>query len=186
MRELQPLLLCLVLGSCLSQNPPPVIHYFHPALPAATQGDSTQVPQPLNLGRISAAAYLHEEMVWRISEVELGFDDLNRWVEDPALLLKEALEQVLYQESGFHYSTAVNALSAEFHLRRFEERPVPDGEVCVQLFLTVQRYAETTRNRDEVHVHVPMEGDGPDAAAMAMGSALHQAAQEVAGYLRGG
>ena len=186
MRGLQPLLFCLALGSCLSQTPPPVIHYFHPALPDTTPGDTSQEPQPLNLGRISAAAYLHEEMVWRISEVELGFDDLNRWVQDPALLLREALEQVLYQEAGFRYSTAVDALSAELHLRRFEERPGPEGEVCVQLFLTVQRRAQTTRNRDEVHVHVPMQGDGPDATAMAMGRALHQAAQEVAGYLRGG
>ena len=172
MQLLPPLLLCLVLGSCLSQNPPPVIHYFHPALPEAAQADTSQLPQPLNLGRISASAYLHEEMVWRISEVELGFDDLNRWVEDPALLLREALEQVLFQEVGFRYSTAVDALSAEFHLSRFEERPSPERGVCVQLFVTVQRGAMTSRTRDEVHVHVPMEGDGPDAAALVSTSGL--------------
>jgi hypothetical protein len=139
----------------------------------------------LNLGRISSAAYLHAEMVWRLSDVELAFDDLNRWVEDPALLLREALELVLYQEAGFRYSAAADALTADFHLRRFEQRLGSDGEVCVQFLLTVQG-AGDERRVHEVHVHVATEGEGPADAAVAMGTALYRAAGLVAEHLRDG
>lgn len=182
MRRALPL--CLLLGACLAQNPPPEIRYFHPALPEVDEGDGGSEVIPLYLGRITAAAHLHEEMVWRISDVELGFDDLNRWVEDPALLVREALELVLYQEAGFRYSSSGGELEAEFHLRRFEERPGPEPEVCVQLFMTARGGGAPTRRR-EFHVHEPADDDGPEAAARAMGAALYRAAREVAADLRG-
>ena len=172
----------LVLTSCLSQNPPPEIRYFHPALPEIEESPADL--RPLSLGRITSAAHLHEEMVWRISEVELGFDDLNRWVEDPAELLREVLELVLYEEAGFRYETAAAQLITEFHLRRFEERVGDEPEVCVQLLMTARGPGLAPRRR-EIHVHAPMTGSGPEAVAEAMGTALYRAARVVADQLAG-
>ena len=184
-KQLWSIPLCLLLVACLSQNPPPAIHYFQPVLPDLAEPQA-RPPIPLSLGRIGSSAYLHEEMVWRVSDVEVGFDDLNRWVEDPALLLREAFEVVLYQEAGFVYSTDPDAISADFHLRRFEERPGIEPVVCVQFMVTARRAAGATPDHREIHVHESMARGGAEAAATAMGMALYRAARELADHLRGG
>src|SRR5262249_60659521 len=72
----------LLCGGCLSQNAPATPRYFHPATPApaasanaAPAGDALKV----RLGRVSAAPYLGDRMVVRVSDVEIGFDELHRW-----------------------------------------------------------------------------------------------------------
>ena len=94
---------CALLGKNEVLSP----SYFSPEAPVtpsqapigdATAGAHTQLQ--LRLGRVSAAPYLGERIVFRESEYELGFYEERRWTEKPGAYLKRALSRSLFEEHG--------------------------------------------------------------------------------------
>ena len=95
----------LLLGatSCLSQGEVDMPRYFHPRAGVAEQAAS------LTVRRVTAAGYLSERMMWRLSNVEVAYDDLNRWAAPPATLIEEALR-----------GTAPGGAAVDVHVTAFE------------------------------------------------------------------
>src|SRR5688572_26651074 len=52
----------------------------------------------LKLGRITAASYLGERIVFRDSNYELNFYEERRWTERPEDYLRRALSRALFEE----------------------------------------------------------------------------------------
>ncbi|MEM7165657.1 MAG: ABC-type transport auxiliary lipoprotein family protein [Planctomycetota bacterium] len=99
-------LLCGLTG-CLSQTTPVEIHYYSPNFPIETREllrDRFPKDQAadLRLRPVTAAATISESLTWRVSAVEVAFDETNRWAVAPAKLLTAALNRHLYLDGPFY------------------------------------------------------------------------------------
>ena len=130
------LLLVFVVSGCLSQTPPVAIRFFHPQppqRPTTEPEDATpKLGVPLHMGRVTAAVHLRERMVWRVSDVEIGLDERNRWASQPEALVAAVLKSALYQSQRFVPLPTGNP-SIEAHLEAFEARlPQQDAYVSAE------------------------------------------------------
>jgi len=93
-------------GCALTSKSAPIdIRYFTlddgaPVAAAPATAPGTAAGKKLRLGTVTAAAHLHERMVYRDSPVELGYHERARWSERPDAYVRRALSRALFQERG--------------------------------------------------------------------------------------
>jgi uncharacterized lipoprotein YmbA len=174
----------LALVGCLSQNPPIELRYFRPLLPDAVADPAPGEPRELRLDRVTAAPHLRERMVWRSSDIELGFDDVNLWIADPAALVEDALVRVLFLERGFAATDARDAPSLDVHVTAFEEVIGSSRSCEVELRVAYRAASDGPQRTRLIRREAPIGAPGPEAFVRAAGRALHAAALELADWLQ--
>jgi uncharacterized lipoprotein YmbA len=179
-------MVALVCSGCLSQNAPPTVRFFHPAplaAPPASAAASTGEPLPVRIGHVSAAPYLGDRMVVRVSDVEIGFDELHRWASPPDVMVEDALRRLLVPENGFVVSGSLEALVVDAHVAAFEGVSTSKS-VSIEIELTLERHGGGDSSRGTVRVTRPTNVDDPVALAKSAGEALGEASQKIALWLR--
>jgi len=175
-------------GSCAltSKSKPLEIRYFTPetprdpdpgAKPVATQ----TLDVDLRLGRIRAASYLRDKIVYRDATRELGFYERLRWTEEPDAYVERMLTRALFEQRGIRQRVTGSGLTLDVDIAAFEEWRAPRRAARVELIW---------RLRDEKLVWVqrtvtaerPIEADrsgSGTAIAQAMAAALADALERI-------
>jgi ABC-type uncharacterized transport system auxiliary subunit len=136
----------------------------------------------VRLGRVSAAPYLGERMVVRVSDVEIGFDELHRWAAPPDVMVEDALRRLLVPDNGFVVSDALDALVVDAHVAAFEGVSASKS-VAIEIDLTLQQPGGGNASRGTVRVMRPTNVDDPAAVAKSAGEALGEASVDIAKWL---
>ena len=100
--------------------------YFEPepqpaGVPAKGAGASVGAPMELQLGRVTASAYLKSRMVYRTSSLELGAYDDRQWTERPEEYLRRAMLSSLFDARGITQVLSGEGPTLDLELRAFEE-----------------------------------------------------------------
>ena len=111
--------LCFGCGLISPSEPEPTV-YFNlaaervPTREKAVTGDGLSV----RLRPVRAATHLKERIVWRESEVKLGFYDLRRWAEQPSDMIDVRLRRELFEKRRLLRSVASDAPILEVRRNR--------------------------------------------------------------------
>src|SRR5687767_15244825 len=81
----------------------------------------------LRLREVTAAAHLHERMVWAEPDGEYGFYEGARWTEPPSAYVETAVTQALFEQGRFRRQSGADAPILDVHLMAFEEIVGEDG-----------------------------------------------------------
>jgi cholesterol transport system auxiliary component len=145
----------------------------------------------LRLGRVTAASYLGERIVFRDSNYELGYYEERRWTERPEAYLRRAAARALFEDRGLRrvVSGAGPALDIELsELAELRSPPVVRVRATYVLYddRLVRRQATLTIERPIPSAATAREGAETAARAMAdaFGDAVNQIADRVAADLR--
>jgi len=161
---------------CLSQNPPAKVRWFVSAeIPFAPVSESNA--QPLYLKQVTSRAHLKEPMVWRLSPVELFFDELERWSVPPAALVEGVLFDALFTTGPFVASDARDALELQVHVNLFEG-VYGQEDLAVCEIGVVHNDGKLIRQRTFRSTQ-KLESREPDELARRLGRALYLVALEV-------
>lgn len=165
-RSMSGALLLLTSGcALLSKSEPAAPRYFsaeaadRPARAAAEKSG-----QPLRLGTITSGADIRENLVFRRSDFELGYDEDHRWTEKPEVYLRRSLARMLFEERGFQRVVSGRANTLEVELAAFEEVLGPQGKararavvvlhderaVLIERTLTVEEPVGDSREPEDV------------------------------------
>lgn len=172
----------LALCGCLSQRSPSAVRWFLPQVPefepevAATSGIVLLQP-------VQASPHLGRPMVWRLSAVEILFDELAQWGAEPEALVEETLSEALFVSGPFRRAArgAAGTVALTVELRAFEG--VLDGELVARAEVVVQARAEGTEETRRFSASARMETRDAEALAEAMGEVLHALARDVRSYI---
>lgn len=179
-------LCCVALLTSACVNPlrpgaPQPIRYFSADAVAPEASTFETFVEDVRLRHVTAAANLRERAVWRISDVEYGFYELNRWTEMPAVFLERALIAEFFERRGMLRGQSSRNLDVE--LLAFEEIVRPEHSVRVALHVHLADELGKTHLRRTIEVVRPV--DGADFASVAqelrhaLGDAVHQAGEAV-------
>lgn len=176
--------LALALGGCalFSKNDVPTRRYFSPDLASARTASVPRANGELRLGRVTAAASIAERIMYRTSDHEVGFYDDRLWTEKPDAYLRRALSRVLFEEQGLHSVMRGAGPTLDVELLRFEEVMAPQhvGRVKVAFALSDERVVSLQQT---FLVDRPIADASPEAVAQAMGEALRDAVDAIAGHV---
>ena len=186
------LLLPTAAGCALTSKSDPMMpRYFSPdesrgraqmaASPTAEHEGETHAE--LRLGRVTAASYLGERIVFRDSNYELGYYEERRWTERPEAFLRRAVARALFEDRGLRrvVSGAATTLDIELtELTELRSPPVVRVRATYVLFdeRLVRRQATLTIERP-----IPGAAAAPvraEIAARAMADALGDAVNQMA------
>lgn len=164
---------CLALAGCSSTEGP---RFFSPPheVPAAAAATSVT----LTLAPSVSGQHLGDRIMWRRSDVEVGFYDQERWTQPPSRYLDRALSDALFVAGGLRRSErGGTALAVE--LVSFEEVLLPGHEVRVELrALLVDAAGQALLERRFAATHEVASEDA-EAMARAFGKALDAAVAEL-------
>ncbi len=181
------LLAVLFAPSCLSLSPdaPPPTRWLSLMSEASKPGTSetgTTTPEPnvpnIRLGAVTASDAITDQLISRISEVELRYNNLVRWAESPSVIVQRALEDQLFQRQGFLFDAgAERRLDAE--VITFEEHLVPrrEGRVAVVAKLVDADGRALFHRR--FAASIPVNGDDPALVAEALNEGMRRVVREI-------
>lgn len=179
------LALLAVLPGCLNPAAPPPVRYFDPPvlLEAAPASPRTK---PVRLVAVTGRRMISENIIWRMTDLEVAFDELNRWAEAPDRLVERALRRALFASGALRAIAAGEATEhlievevTAFEHRQSEEvarveievlRSDADGLVQTKRFVAQVAAAQTAQGTTEDYVR-------------AMGVALSRVVTEVRDWL---
>ena len=178
------LVLVLLATGCVFRNAPEP-RFYRPES-AALAGEA-EVPSaaedaaPLRLRPVRGTPLLRERIVWRASPVEYGLYEQRRWSDLPASYVERALENVLRGTSGIRLTDAPGAAALHVEVVAFDEVLAPARVAAVSLAVVLID-AERDRLIDRTFsAEVPIANGMPAATAVAMGKALDEVVEAVAG-----
>jgi len=199
-------MLTLVLGTVAgcaltSKSDPLTPRYFSPdesrsrapvaAVASTSERDAETQTTELRLGRITAASYLGERIVFRDSNYELGYYEERRWTERPEAYLRRAVARALFEDRGLRrvVSGVGPALDIELsELAELRSPPVVRVRATYVLYdeRLVRRQATITIERPIPDATTPSKSAETSARAMAdaLGDAVNQIADRVTADLR--
>ena len=176
---------CALLG----KSEPMAPRYFSPSeadakMPElASTSHEPGVGAELRVGRITAASYLAERIVFRESNYELKFYEDRRWTERPEVYLRRALSRALFEEQGLHRVVSGPALTLDVELTEFSELKsrAPLAQVRATYILYDNRLV---RREGTVEVVLPIATDdqklvSPEAAVQVMTTALRTTVRQI-------
>ncbi len=120
-------------GACafFGKADPIVPRYFSPeAVPTAGANAMTTAPAngtattgglELRLGRVNAAAYLKDRIVYRDTAYELSYYDERRWTDKPELYVRRALSRALFDQRGLRQIISGPGPTLDVDVLAFEE-----------------------------------------------------------------
>ena len=173
-----------------SKAEPNVFRYFTPEgldapapAPSATRTDVGAASSiQLRIGRVTAAAYLREEIAFRDSSYEVSYLDDARWTERPDTFVRRALARVLFEQRGMRQIVAGACPTIDIELSAFEELRAPRHAARVQMTWTL-RDQQVVRVEETFAVERPLSSKGaapPSDIARAIASALDEAVSRIA------
>lgn len=179
-----------VLGCALTSKSEAIEpRYFSPERSGAIEKPASAPAGPaaeLRIGRISAATYLDERMVFRDSAVELGYYQEKRWTEPPEEYLRRRLERELFEKRGLRHVVSGSAPTLEVELTAFEEIRKPKRIARVQVSARLQdsrlvRWEETLTVDQPVAESSNDEGadETVEAVSLALVAVVNQIADRV-------
>jgi cholesterol transport system auxiliary component len=187
-RRTQSIALACFLGGCalLGKSEPFVPRYFSPdSAPRVAPASSSAAAKGtlLKLGRITAASYLGERIVFRDSNYELSFYEDRRWTERPEDYLRRALARALFEEHGLRRIVSGGGPTLDVELVEFAElrRASPVARVTATYILYDVRFV---RREATVTVELPIARPNPntesaESAVRVMTAALNEAVQRI-------
>lgn len=145
-KSLMILVLPIVLGglpgcALLTKSSPIVPRYFEPETDLRSE-QTSNVPaasgeKRLRLGRIEASPHLRERMVYRTSELEVGYYENRRWTERPEAYVRRALSRSLFERHGIVPVVSGAASNLDAELVAFEEIQGDEHRVRVGIVLSL-------------------------------------------------
>lgn len=159
-----------ICAGCLSSKPPVEPRWFTPPVPARATAESVA------LGAVTAAPHLGEPMTWRLSPVEVAYDETNRWVATPAELLAAAAAQCLRVDGS-----APRRL--QLHLLTCEAIRGDRTTVHVSFRARLERGGDQPLLQTEFDDTQSCPDDSPESIAAATGTALGRTLTALATWL---
>jgi cholesterol transport system auxiliary component len=131
----------------------------------------------LRLGRINAAAYIKDRIVFRESAYEVGYYEERRWTEMPESYVRRELSRALFDRRGVRQIMYGPGTALDVDLVAFEEVRVPKhvGRVELRFVVVGDRSVRFTRS---IAVERAVGNVTGDAAAGAIVQALSTAMVE--------
>ena len=182
-------LACCSLAACAltSKSDPLRPRYFTPESGGAESAPTTapgfgpsSAGLSLRLGHISASTNLREQIVYRRSELELGYYEDRRWTERPEVYLRRALSHALFEQRGVVRAMSGPVPTLEVELVAFEEVRAPQHKARLRAIAMLhdQRFG---RFEQTVTVERPIVGDDDDidGVVRALSEALQSAVAEI-------
>ncbi|MBK8979119.1 MAG: membrane integrity-associated transporter subunit PqiC [Planctomycetes bacterium] len=161
-----------LLAGCLSSNPPVEPRFFEPPAPAGPLPELAG----FELGRVTCAPHLDARMTWRLSPVEVAFDERNRWIAPPDVLVGAAL-------AARRPAAGAPAARLDVHVTAFEAVRGQDLRARVALRATVTPLIEAGPDRVAARCEATAErelaSDAPAELATGLGAALDAALREL-------
>jgi cholesterol transport system auxiliary component len=199
-RSALALLIVTAAGCALTSKSDPLTpRYFSPdesrgrgqiAATTTEERDETRGGE-LRLGRITAASYLGERIVFRDSNYELGFYEDRRWTERPEAYLRRAVARALFEDRGVRRLVSGVGPALDIDLTELAELRAPRVVRVRATYVLyderlVRRQATLTIERPIPGAATPKESAETAARAMAdaFGDAVNQIAERVAADLR--
>jgi cholesterol transport system auxiliary component len=183
-----------------SKSDPMMPRYFNPdesrgrgqlAASTTAEPEGETHGAELRLGRITAASYLGERIVFRDSNYELGYYEERRWTERPEAYLRRAVARALFEDRGVRRVVSGAAPTLDVELSEWVELRSPP---IVRVRATYVLYDERlVRRQATLAVERPIPSAATanqraETAARAMadafGDAVNQIADRVAADLR--
>lgn len=164
----------LSLAACSSSPEAP--RFFRP--PAETPIAAPVTSQALSLAPTAAGQHLGERIMWRRSDVEVGFYDQERWTQPPARYVDQALSDALFVAGGLRrVERGEPALAVQ--LVSFEEVLLPNHQVRVELRALLVDAEGAALLEQSVSATRPVGSEDAEAMARAFGAALKGAVREL-------
>ena len=180
-RLILTLSLCALAG-CLSQRSPATVRWFVPEVPEFEVGGSG-ADRIVLLQPVQASSHIGRPMVWRLSGVEILFDELSQWGAEPEALVEEALSEALFVQGPFRSSglgqTGTVGLNVE--LQAFEG--VLEGELRAHAELVARLRIQGVEETRRFTASARMENRDAESLAEAMGDVLHELARDVRSFV---
>jgi ABC-type uncharacterized transport system auxiliary subunit len=154
----------------------------------AAAGDEAAPPAlggiAIRLRGVRSRPFLHERIVWRVSEVEYGLYEERRWIDLPAHYVEGALGTRLRETSGLRLTDDPRAPALHVDVLAFDDVLRPTHEANVTLAIALDDAACGRLLTRTVDARVGIESDEPASMARAMGQALDDAVAQVAEAVR--
>lgn len=178
--------LCL-LGGCLTRNEQTRVRYYslnniETPVPRASQ----HWPTTLGIRPLTAASRYRDRILYRVSEVEVGFYPFDRWVEPPEEMVNRLLTELIEASGLFQQVAAAEdvqpsswILSGE--VTRFDEVRKPEGRFAACWLRLELRRARTEQLlwSEMLTATVGLADNTPEALAQAMSQAVHDVAVQL-------
>jgi ABC-type uncharacterized transport system auxiliary subunit len=184
--------LCALLTGCLGPRSfTPVSYYsIEPEAGSMPQADRTWA-MPLGIQPFSAATRYRDRILYRLSEVEVGFYEYERWVEPPQEMVTRVVASTLHASGLFQQVRQIDRIQLpawilSAALLRFDEVRAPDARMA-ECWLRL----ELRRAQDEqllwsntLKSSVALTTETPAALAIAMTRAVQQIARQLVSELQ--
>jgi ABC-type uncharacterized transport system auxiliary subunit len=182
------LLACaLLINGCLFHDPPPPRYYAPPSALLTTEDDPPTDPAPgvraVRLRRVDAASYLGEQIVWRGSDVERGMYEQRRWTEFPSRYLERAMARALDRTPGIDRVNNGRVPTLDLELISFDEILAPWHAADVMVVASLRDADQRTIFERTFVAQQPIADANPASTARAMGAALDEVVQQIAGQV---
>ena len=170
----------------LSKSDPLTPRYFSPE-PAASAGDDSASARPvkaggsapeLRLGRVTAASYLGERLVYRTSSYELGFYEDRRWTERPDEYFRRSLSRALFESGGARRIVSGSGPTLDVELVEFAELKAPSHVARVQAIYALYD-PRAVRTEATVTIELPIRTVSADREAAEAVRSLSEALSSV-------
>jgi len=167
-------LLAQVDCALLSKSDAFVSRYFSPESAATSADPVGPTGLELRLGRVDAAAYIREEIVFRDSRYEVGFYEGRRWTERPDFYVRRALTRALFDRRGIRQIAYGAGATLDVDVIAFEEvrAPAHVGRIVLDYSIVDHRVVRFARS---ITIERPIAYATGDAAADAIVGALSTA-----------
>ncbi len=181
MKLVLPFLLLMTGCALLGKSEPLAPHYYTPesVTPPST---AAKEGTPLRLGLIRAGSDIRQNLVLRVGEHELAYDDEQRWTEPPENYLRRALSRVLFEDRGMQRVISGAATTLEVELIAFEEVVGPPRKVRVSAIVIVHDEL-TVKLQKTITVEKPIADAHTETAVAAMGEALLDLVSQISATL---
>jgi ABC-type uncharacterized transport system auxiliary subunit len=173
----------LLATGCVFRNAPEP-RFFRPesaALDGAAVAPSVGAGVPLRLRPVQGTPLLRERIVWRTSSVEYGLYDQRRWSDLPASYVERAIESALRGTPGVRLTDAPGAAVLRVEVVAFDEALAPVRVAAISLAVKLIDTEQVRLIDRTFSVEAPIANETPAATAVAMGKALDEAVEAVAG-----
>ncbi len=181
------LLALLSTPSCLSLTPdaPEPTRWLSLMSEASKPGTSqtgVTTPQPkvpnIRMGGVIASDAITDQLISRISDVELRYDNNVRWAESPSVMVQRALEDELFQRQGFLFdSGAERRLDVEVITFEQHMEPRREGRVAVVAKLVDADGRALFHRR--FAASIPVGGDDAALVAEALNEGTRRVVREI-------
>ena len=176
-----------LLGGCLGSRDFTPIRYYSVDTPLVTVPQAQRSwPVSLGIRPFTAATRYRDRILYRRSEVEIGFYEYDRWVEPPEEMVTRVIASVMRVSGMFRQVVAAGnvqlpAWILSGDLLRFDEvRGQGPSQAECWLRLELRRASdEQLLWSDLIKAAVPLVAETPEALAQAMSRAVQQVAIEL-------